>query len=77
MSDASGVLVGGFDQALVGYSDRNGLILAVYDEDKCIEIIQEDDGVTYMEALEWFNDFVHGEGVFGHQPIFIRLEKNI
>lgn len=58
----------GFDNAIVGvdyYEER-----LVYDADRCIEILQED-GMSYEEALEYFDFNVVQAYVGPNTPIFI------
>lgn len=66
----------GFDDALLGYAERCGQpVLAVYDRDKCIEILMKRDGASYEEAVEFFEFNVVGAWVGERTPLFLcRLE---
>lgn len=65
----------GFDDAIIGYTQRlNQKPLVAYSVDKIIEILVERDGLTYEEAIEHF-DFNIGGGWLGEgTPMFIRNE---
>lgn len=66
-----GVMVfDGLDDAIVGFSEQQGMpSCVVYDKEKCLEIYQSQ-GMTYEEALEWFYFNVVGLGGNG-SPVFI------
>jgi len=65
----------GFDEALIGTGDRFGFSgpVAVYDMDKCFEILVVRDGMEYEEAVEYFEFNVIGAWVGDGTPIFVRL----
>ena len=61
----------GFDAALIGTGSRCGQpTLAVYDSQKCIEILQSQ-GMSNEEALEYFDFNVMGAWVGNQTPIFV------
>lgn len=65
------IILDGFDQAIVGYTQNYPPFCAVYDIEKCIAILVEN-GMSINEAVEHFdaNFLVHsGE----NNPIFISL----
>jgi len=66
----------GFDEALIGHGERCGLIVALYDADKCIEILMNRDGMDDEEAWEFFSYNVLGAYVGEFTPIFCFLENN-
>lgn len=67
----------GFDEALIGCVSRCGeLPVALYDEDKCIEILMEE-GLTVEEALDHFEYNVRGSYVGENTPAFTSLLKNM
>jgi hypothetical protein len=43
----------------------------IYDEDKCIQILMERDGMTDEEAIEFFEFNVVGAYVGDHTPIYV------
>ena len=65
----------GFDDALIGIDQVN--YVAVYDTDKCIDILKETSGMTQQEALEWFNFNTLGAYVGEYTPRFIRVYNEL
>ena len=66
----------GFDYALIGVCERAGQpTIAVYDTDKCINLLRERDGMTEEEAEEYFYYNVVGSYSGEYTPGFIRLYK--
>ena len=60
-----------YDQAIVGYTEGGR---AVYREDKIIHLLEDEDGMTYEEAVEWHN--YNTRGTFDNskdpnRPLFI------
>jgi hypothetical protein len=49
----------------------------IYDEDKCIQILMERDGMTDEEAIEFFEFNVVGAYVGDHTPIYVRLGSTL
>jgi hypothetical protein len=50
------LLMDGFEGALIGYATQyTKQALALYDRDKCIQILMDRDGMTYDEAEEFFS----------------------
>ena len=65
------LLADGFDAALIGTGERCGQpTLAVYDREKCIEVLQGQ-GMSYDEAQEYFDFNVVGAWVGEQTPIFV------
>jgi hypothetical protein len=75
LAGTEALILSGFTKALLGYTDFNGNILAVYDMDKCIDIFAED--MPYDEAVEHFYLKVHGAKFIMGNPMFVRLDKNL
>lgn len=64
----------GFNEALIGYVERSGLPpLALYDADKCIEIIMEKYDLPYDEARDSFNYNTKGSYVGENTPAFATI----
>lgn len=63
----------GFDEAIVGIGRQFNKNLVIYDEDKCIEILMERDGMSEEEAIEFFEFNVVGAYVGEYTPIYVRL----
>lgn len=71
--DTSFLFLDGFDEAIIGVKFNYGLIpVVVYDEDKCIEILQSQ-GMSNEEALEYFDFNVRGMYVSDQSPDFINM----
>jgi hypothetical protein len=70
------MMADGFDDAFIGYAERCGQpVLAVYDREKCIEVLMMRDGASYEEAVEFFEFNVVGAWVGDRTPLFLsRLE---
>lgn len=70
--DEEMLMADGFDEALIGYAQRCGQpALAVYDRNKCIDIMVERDGMSYEEAEEFFEFNVVGAWVGDRTPLFL------
>ena len=62
----------GFEEALIGFGYQFNKTLAVYDRDKCINILIAT-GMDYEEAVEYFEFDVIGSYVGETTPVFISL----
>jgi hypothetical protein len=70
------LLCDGFDEAIIGMAERINLSHVVaYDVDKMLEIMVERDGMTYEEAMEYFDYNILGAWMGEYTPVYIR--KNI
>ena len=68
------VTADGFDDALIGIGERINLgSVAVYDVDKCIDILMSRDGMSHKEAVEFFDYNVKGLWVGERTPIWIYM----
>jgi len=71
----SAYLADGFDEAIIGVSERFGRAPIVsYNMDKCIEILQRD-GMDYEEAVGFFGFNTLGAWVGEGTPEFITLYR--
>ena len=70
-SDA--LLADGFDEALLGFGKQFTYDVAVYDYDRCIEILKSRDGMSGEEAIDHFEFNVTGSWVGPNTPIFMNL----
>jgi hypothetical protein len=61
----------GFDDALIGIDQVD--YVAVYDSDKCIDILMEDSDMNIQEATEYFEFNVLGSYVGEYTPRFVQL----
>jgi hypothetical protein len=71
------LLADGFEGALIGYVERFGQPpLALYDREKCIEILMARDGMDYEEAVEFFEFNTLGAWIGDYTPAFATLRKS-
>ncbi len=68
------LLADGFEKAFIGTGQQFNKEIAMYDYDKCIEILAEDMG--YEDAVEYFEFNVAGAYVGEETPIFVHKEVN-
>ena len=61
----------GFDDALIGYADRDGFTLAVYAIDLAVDILMHRELMTYEDAKEYFEFNVRGAWVGPQTPIWV------
>ena len=70
------LLADGFEDALIGYVERFGCpTVALYDREKCIEVLMKRDGMTNEEANEFFEYNVIGAYVGENTPAFATIVK--
>jgi len=62
----------GFDDAILGVVERIGTQAICYDQDKVIDILIERDGMTYEEAIEYFEYNIAGAWVGESTPFFLQ-----
>jgi hypothetical protein len=64
----------GYEAALIGYVERFGMEpIALYDRNKCIEILMKRDGMTCEEAEEFFSFNTIGAWHGDNTPAFAVL----
>jgi hypothetical protein len=61
----------GFDEAFIGVGYQFHKAVACYNEDKFIELLMSD-GMTYEEAVEYFEFNVAGSYMGDRTPIFFK-----
>jgi hypothetical protein len=61
----------GFDDAILGVVQRMGIQAICYDQDKVIDILMGD-GMTYEEAVEYFEFNIAGAWVGESTPFFLQ-----
>jgi hypothetical protein len=64
------LLCAGFDEAIIGYVEIFSKTIALYDKQKCIQILMERDNMTEEEAIDFFNYNIVGSYVGEHTPAF-------
>ena len=74
LTEAEALLADGFEDALIGVMYRFGQgPIALYNQDRCIEILMQRDGMEYDEAIEYLDFNVLGAWVGDSTPAFCRL----
>lgn len=72
------LLADGFEKAFIGVGAAYyNPPCAVYDYDKCIEILLDGDVITYEQAVEYFEFNVVGAYVGPQTPIFMRKFEEV
>lgn len=61
----------GFDDALIAIGTQGGHEIAVYDHDKCLDILVERDGMDRDEAVEFMEYNVLSVWMGERTPVFI------
>jgi len=61
----------GFDEALVGIDQSD--YVAVYDSDKCIDIVMQNSGMNHQDAAEYFDFNILGSYMGEYTPRFIKV----
>jgi hypothetical protein len=69
--DEETVYAAGFDAAFIGLGTQFNKDLAVYDFEKCIDILMGRDGMSYDEAIEYMDFNVIGAYVGAYTPVFL------
>ena len=69
------LLCDGFDDAIIGMAERINLgPVVAYDTEKMIDIMVERDGMTYEEAIEYFDYNILGAWMGEYTPVFIQTK---
>lgn len=67
------LLCDGFDEAIIGMAQRINLgPVVAYDVDKMLDIMVERDGMTYEEAMEYFDFNILGAWMGENTPVYIQ-----
>jgi len=62
----------GFDDAIIGLAERINLgPVVAYSVEKILEILMNRDGMTYEEAIEYFDYNIMGSWLGEYTPIYI------
>lgn len=65
----------GFDGAIIGHTQRmNQSSLVTYSVDKIVEIMVERDGMSYEDAIDFFDYNIGGGWLGDGTPMFVRGE---
>lgn len=71
--DSEILIADGFEEAFLGVADQFTLPIAVFDREKCIEILSR--SMSEEEAEEYFDFNVQGAYVGEHTPAFLTRFK--
>jgi len=72
--DSEMLTADGFDDAIIGVLERAGrLPVVAYDQDKCIQVLMDRDGMDYKEAMEFLDVNVIGAWKGDRTPEFITI----
>jgi len=70
------LLCDGFDGAIIGMAERINLgPVVAYDVDKMLNIMVERDGMTYEEAIEYFDYNILGAWMGENTPVYIQTNR--
>jgi len=70
------LLCDGFDEAIIGMAERINLgPVVAYDVDKMLDIMVERDGMTYEEAIEYFDYNIIGAWMGENTPVYIQTSR--
>ena len=73
--DEDPVFAVGFEAALIGIGRKFNINLAVYDYNKCVEILMERDEMSVEEAVEFMEYNVVGAYVGPQTPVFVEPKE--
>ncbi len=66
------LLCDGFDEAIIGMAERINLgPVVAYDVDKMLDIMVERDGMTYEDAVEYFDYNILGAWMGENTPVYV------
>ena len=69
-------LLTGFDEAIIGSASTFGKdVVVAYDYKKIINVLINRDGMSYDEAVEYFDFNIGGLHVSDRNPIFVMLSS--
>ena len=69
--DPNTLYANGFEDALIGLGWQHTKLIAIYDYEKCVEILILREEMTHEEAIEWMEYNVVGAYVGEYTPIFM------
>lgn len=68
--DASAIFYDGLDSAIIGLTEDQGAFRVCYKIELCYEALMND-GMSYEEAVEWFEFNIYNSYVGESTPIFM------
>lgn len=73
--ESPALLAEGFAEAFLGLGTQFNTEVALYDYERCVQILMERDGLSYEEAVEHLEFNVTGAYVGPHTPVFLRQTR--
>jgi hypothetical protein len=73
-NDNKALFADGFDEAFLGMGRQFNKDIAVYDYNKCLDILIERDGMDVLDAIEHLEHNVIGAWVGEFTPIFLETD---
>lgn len=70
------MVANGFEDAYIGYTVGMGPSLAVYDYQKCVDVLVKRDGMSELEAIEYLDHNTVYAYVGEGTPLFINPVEN-
>ena len=70
--DASLLFADGYDDAILGIAERDGVPLVIYDVRKILQVLRSRDHMAREEAEEFFEFNIAGAWIGEQTPIFLR-----
>ena len=68
------LIANGFDDAIVGIVERYGMNpVVLYNKDKCLQILQNRDGMSESEAIDFYYYNIVGAYMGEHTPCFAEI----
>jgi len=74
-ADSDTLLADGFEGAFIGIGFQFTTPLAVYDFEKCVEILMQRDAMDYAQAIEWMEYNVVGAYMGKFTPLFLHRSE--
>ena len=75
MSEEGILLADGFEEAYLGQARQFTTWVAVYDYDRCLDVLMQRDGMSRDEASDFFEFNVVGGWVGKQTPVFLEREE--
>ena len=70
--DAALLFADGYDDAILGIAERDGIPLVIYDVRKILQVLRSRDHMAREEAEEFFEFNIAGAWMGDQTPIFLR-----
>ena len=68
------LIANGFDDAIIGIVERYGMNpVVLYNKDKCLKILQNRDGMSESEAIDFYYYNIVGAYMGEHTPCFAEI----